>query len=299
MSTAWATMMIVASAFSFGSLSTIIVIITREGMSLMNAMFWRYLLAVLILAMLVGNTDRLKIDRSRILKLLLVGGVGQALITYWSLYALRYIAVGPLAFLFYTYPAWIAVIAVVRRTEQMTKLRIASLVLALLGLTVMLGSPDAMSLNPRGVVIGLGAALLFAVYLPAIENVQRGVDPLVSTFYLVAGVAGSFFVVSLITGQMMFPRSASLWGYTVLLAVLCTVLAFRSLIGGLRILGPVRTSIISTVEPLYTALLGVIILGDRFTRGALVGGVLIIMAVILLQWSKGEGTVPALATESA
>lgn len=280
--------MVVTSAVSFGSLSTLTVIVTRGGMSLVNTMFWRYILAILMLSALLHNTARLRIGYPSILRLVVIGGVGQAVITYSTLYALRYIAVGPLAFLFYTYPAWIAVVAAIRRTEQMTRIRIMALALALAGLAVMLGSPNAESLNPAGVTIALGAAFLYSVYLPAIESAQRGVDPLVSTFYLVTGVTISFFILSLVTGQLMLPQSLSLWGYVVLLALVCTVLAFRSLIGGLRILGPVRTSIISTAEPFYTALLGVAVLGDHLTTRTLLGGVSIATAVLLLQWHDGE-----------
>lgn len=296
-STVWATLMVVTSAFSFGSLSTLTVIVTRDGMSLVNAMFWRYILAILILSALLHDTARLRIGRSSTLRLVLIGGIGQAVITYSSLYALRYIAVGPLAFLFYTYPAWIAVVAAIRRTEQMTRIRLTALALALTGLVVMLGSPNIESLNPRGVTIALGAAFLYSVYLPAIESAQRGIDPLVSTFYLVTGVTVSFFILSLVTGQLMLPQSLSLWGYVTLLAVVCTVLAFRSLIGGLRVLGPVRTSIISTAEPFYTVLLGVAILGDHLTAGTLLGGVLIATAVLLLQWHDGERITGGLGTD--
>jgi drug/metabolite transporter (DMT)-like permease len=287
-STAWATLMVVTSALSFGSLSTLTVIVTRDGMSLVNAMFWRYVLAILMLLVLLHNTARLRIERSRILRLVMIGGIGQAVITYSSLYALRYIAVTPLAFLFYTYPVWIAVVAAIRRTERMTRIRLTALGLALAGLAAMLGSPSAESLNPMGVMIALGAAFLYSVYLPAIEGAQRGVDPLVSTFYLVTGVTVSFFILNLVTGQLILPQSRSLWGYVTLLALVCTVLAFRSLIGGLRVLGPVRTSIISTAEPFYTALLGVAILGNHLTAGTLLGGVLIATAVLLLQWHEGE-----------
>jgi drug/metabolite transporter (DMT)-like permease len=283
-STGWASLMVVVSAISFGSLSTVTVIVTREGMSLATAMFWRYLVAIVILSVLVRNPARLRIAHSRILRLVIIGGVGQALVTYTSLYALRYIAVGPLAFLFYTYPAWIAVIAVIRRTERITRIRVAALTLALAGLAVMLGTPSADSLNPAGVAIALCAALLYSVYLPAIESAQKGVDPLVSTFYLVAGVTGSFFILSALSRQLILPATLSLWGYIAILALVCTVIAFRALIGGLRVLGPVRTSIISTIEPFHTTLLGVLMLHQHLTGGMLLGGVLISAAVLLLQW---------------
>jgi drug/metabolite transporter (DMT)-like permease len=47
----------------------------------------------------------------------------------------------------------------------------------------------------------------------------------------------------------------------------------------------VRTSIVATIEPFFTTLLGVMLLGETMTRGTIVGGALIASAVLLLQVS--------------
>src|SRR4030081_1668146 len=130
-----ATLLIVVSALSFGSISVLTVLVTKAGVPLLTAMAWRYVLgAVLLLA-----------------------------ITGVSLFALEYIPVGPLAFLFYTYPAWVALIAAMRRTEKLTAVRAIALTLALVGVTVMVGAPSADKLNPIGVILALGSALLYFV----------------------------------------------------------------------------------------------------------------------------------------
>jgi drug/metabolite transporter (DMT)-like permease len=48
----------------------------------------------------------------------------------------------------------------------------------------------------------------------------------------------------------------------------------------------VRTAIIATVEPFFTATLGVAVLGNPLNASTLVGGVLIAAAVLLIQWSS-------------
>ena len=57
-------------------------------------------------------------------------------------------------------------------------------------------------------------------------------------------------------------------------------------IAGLSTLGPVRTAIISTVEPFFTAMLGVLVLNDRLRLATIAGGALIVLAVILIEWSS-------------
>lgn len=287
-----AVLLIVISAVSFGSISVLTVLITRERVPLLTAMAWRYFLAAAMLGVALGPARARSISRHKIVQLMLIGGCGQALITYVSLRALDYIPVGPLAFLFYTYPAWVALLAAVRRTEKLTMLRVAALVLALLGVAIMIGTPRE-KLNPIGVTLAFASAILYSVYLPALEQVQRGVPAFVSTFFLIAGSAIAFLLVTLFVGELYGPRNGAVWRNIFILALVSTVIAFSALIKGVSILGPVRTSIIATVEPFFTGILGVVVLGSRFTAATLVGGVLIGAAILVIEISAGRETANA------
>lgn len=280
-----ATAFIVLSSCCFGSLTTLTVFITRSGLPLLPAMLWRYLLAFLMLALLVRKSRPFQIEPRRATRLILVGGCGQAVITYFSLLALDYLPVGPLAFLFYTYPAWVAVLAAVTGKEELTLVRLIALCVAMAGITVMVGTPFSEPLNATGVMLALGTALLYALYVPALHKAQRGIPTLVAAFYMIIGVMISFFLAGLLTGGLAVPGTISVWALLLTLSLVGTVIAFLALMSGLRILGPVRTSIMATIEPFFTAVLGVIALGEKFTLTLLSGGVLIAGAVILLQWS--------------
>jgi drug/metabolite transporter (DMT)-like permease len=161
------------------------------------------------------------------------------------------------------------------------------LMLALVGVTIMVGAPTE-RLNPIGVALALGSALLYSVYLPALEHVQDGIPALLSTFLLIAGAAMSFAVAALLAGELFIPRGAAVWSNIFLLALVSTVIAFSTLIKGLSVLGPVRTAIIATVEPFFTAILGALVLGNQFGGATLIGGVLIAAAVLVIEWSSSR-----------
>jgi drug/metabolite transporter (DMT)-like permease len=280
-----AVLLIIVSALSFGSISVLTVLTTSAGVPLLTAMVWRYLLGAALLGVVTPLKEIRSIRRRRIVQLMLIGGCGQALITYLSLHALEYIPVGPLAFLFYTYPAWVALLAAVRRTERLTPVRVWALVLALAGVTIMVGAPTE-KLNPIGVLLALASALLYSAYLPGLEHVQEGIPTLHATFLLIAGAAISFLLAALFAGELFLPEGTAVWVNILLLAIVSTVIAFSALIKGLSVLGPVRTAIIATVEPFFTAMLGILILGNRFSTATLIGGVLIAAAVLLIEWSS-------------
>jgi drug/metabolite transporter (DMT)-like permease len=55
--------------------------------------------------------------------------------------------------------------------------------------------------------------------------------------------------------------------------------------------GAARAALLSTVEPVITVLLAVVILGDRLSAVQVIGGALVILAVIIVQaahlWRPG------------
>ena len=284
-----ATLLIILSALSFGSISVLTVLVTGAGVPLLTAMAWRYLLGAILLGTIARPRQLRSVPMQRAMQLLVIGGCGQALITYLSLHALEYIPVGPLAFLFYTYPAWVALVAALRRTEKLTAVRTIALVLALAGVTIMVGVPTE-KLNPIGVLLALASALLYSVYLPALEHVQEGVPPIIATLLLIAGAATTFVIATVIKGDFFLPASGAVWSEILVLAFVSTVIAFLTLIKGLAVLGPVRTAIIATVEPFFTATLGILVLGNELSTATLVGGILIAAAVLLIQWKSAQLT---------
>jgi drug/metabolite transporter (DMT)-like permease len=282
-----ATLLIILSALSFGSISVLTVLVTGAGVPLLTAMAWRYVLGAILLGTFARPPQLRSVPVQRVLQLLVIGGCGQALITYLSLHALEYIPVGPLAFLFYTYPAWVALLAAIRRTEKLTPIRIIALTLALAGVTIMVGVPTE-KLNPVGVLLALVSALLYSAYLPALEHAQEGVPSIIATLLLITGAATTFVIAALFTGELFLPTGGAVWSEILVLALVSTVIAFLTLIKGLDVLGPVRTAIIATVEPFFTATLGILVLGNQLSTATLVGGILIAAAVLLIQWNSTQ-----------
>ncbi len=265
-----ATLLIILSALSFGSISVLTVLITSAGVPLLTAMAWRYLLGAILVG-IVAQLDRIRlVPPRRVIQLLLIGGCGQALITYLSLHALEYILLGAL-----------------RRTERLTPVRVIALTLALAGVTIMVGAPTG-NLNPIGVLLALTSALLYSAYLPALEHVQAGVPAMIATFLLITGAAIAFMVVALLAGELFVPAGAAVWTEILVLALVSTVIAFLTLIKGLAVLGPVRTAIIATVEPFFTATLGILVLGNPLSMTTLIGGLLIAGAVLLIHWNSTQ-----------
>lgn len=278
-----ATLWVLLSAASFGSIAILTVLATDAGAPLLSVLFWRYVVAFPLLVLVAGGPARLAaLPRRRLAPLVLVGGGVQGLITLLSLSSLRYIPVATLAFLFYTYPAWVALFSALRGRERLDGRRIAALALSLAGLALMVGAPSSGSLHPVGVALALGAAVAYGLFIPMVERLQAGIAPEAAATAVVAGAGVLLGLVALAAGELTADLPARAWAAVAGLALIATALAFISFLRGLAVLGPVRTAIVSTVEPFWVALLGLVVLGQPLGGGTLAGGVLIAAAVVLL-----------------
>ena len=289
--TSRATLLVLASACCFGSIPILITLAIGSGARLIDVLFWRYAIASVLLVLVSGGLSAVRLPGRAAFPLLVFAGGGQALIAYVSLSALRYIPAASLTFLFYTYPAWVAVISALRGTERLSGGRAAALALSLAGIALMVGMPGSGGLNPAGATLALTAALLYALYIPMIDHFGRGIPPAVTSAYATAGAAVVLLAASLLNGGPGANLAPIAWACIALLAIVATVLAFIAFLRGLAVIGPVRTAIVSTVEPFWTALLGSVVLGQQLGPRTFAGGMLIAAAVIVLQLGHRAGPI--------
>ncbi len=294
MSRTRATLLVLFSACCFGSISIFTTIAMRGGARLIDVLFWRFAIAALLLVAVSGGIAAIRLPARQSLRLGLLTGGGQAAVAFVSLSALKFIPVATLTFLFYTYPAWVAVIAAVRGSERLTMLRVVALALSLSGIVLMIGMPGAGGLHPAGVALALLGALLYAAYIPMINQLGAGLEPAVTSTYAAGGAAVVLLAASALQGGVRIAMAPLSWAAIAALAVLCTVIAFIVFLRGLAVIGPVRTGIISTVEPFWTALLGSVVLGQQLGPRTFAGGVLIAAAVVVLQL-RGRGETGSLS----
>ena len=276
-------------AFCFGAIAIFVVLARRTGAPLASILAWRFLTAALLLTIAAGGLRALRIPRARALPILLVGGGGQALISFLALRALDHLPAGTNAFLFYTYPAWVAIFAFVSGTERVDARRLVALVTSFIGIAMMVGTPwsDTTRVPLVGVLLSLSAAACYGLYIPAIGRMQQGVTPTVMSAYVSFGAGIVHAINGLATGSLTVQLAAAAWASIAGFAVIGTAVAFLLFLRGLAVLGPVRTAIVSTIEPFFTALLGAVVLTQPLPPTALAGGALIALAVILLQYHRG------------
>ncbi|HVZ77699.1 MAG TPA: DMT family transporter [Gemmatimonadaceae bacterium] len=281
-------LLIVLSASGFGAVPIFASMATSAGARLLNVLAWRYAIGALLLMVAAGGMRMLRVPARQLFGVLVLAGGAQAFIAFTSLSALDYMPAAPLSFLFYTYPAWVAVLAAVRGSERLTRPRLLALGLSLAGIAIMVGAPAARGLQPTGVALALVSAFAYALYIPLIGWYQQQIAETAVAVYAALGAGVFLFGIDVITGGISAHMNLAAWEAVLALAVWSTVVAFLAFLRGLRTLGPVRTAIVSTIEPFWTAMLGALLLGQPASSSTIEGGTLIAAAVILLQWQARD-----------
>ncbi|HEV8410740.1 MAG TPA: DMT family transporter [Gemmatimonadaceae bacterium] len=278
------------AACGFAAVSTLTSIATGAGIALMVVLMWRYVIGAVVMVTYVSTQNFPRMPWRETVRFIVLGGGGQALLVGLALSSLQYIGVATLAFLFYTYPAWVTLVQTIRGAERLTVRRVIALALSFGGIVVIVGAPfgggAAAALPTAGIALALGAAVVYGMYIPLMQWMQKSHPVSVTSAYAKIGSAFCFLMLALKDGTLTANMPATAWIAIVALALFSTVLPSVFFLMGLMRLGPVRTAIVSTVEPFLTAVLGAIVLRQAVTANALLGGAMIVAAVVVLQFKR-------------
>ncbi|MBL8508447.1 MAG: EamA family transporter, partial [Chitinimonas sp.] len=193
------------------------------------------------------------------------------------------------ALLLYTFPVIVTLIAAVWLHEPLTRRKVAALLLASVGLALTVG--DALSGSPVGIAFGLGAALIYSVYIAVGTKLTPQAGALPSATVVMLGGALTVLLVSLWQAPVM-PRSPLGWMAIAAIGVMCSVIAALAFFAGLARVGASEAAMLSTFEPVVTVVLAAGLLGERLSVSQCLGGAVIIAAVLLLAKSPASGTPP-------
>jgi drug/metabolite transporter (DMT)-like permease len=266
------------SAASFGVMPVLTKVVYDDGAEPVGVLAVRFAIAAVVLQVL-ARTRREVRPTGRTLALLAglggIGYVGQALCYF---FALERISAGLTSLLLYVYPALVVVLGAVVLRDRPRPLAVGCVVVATLGTALTIG-PVAGG-QSSGVLLGLAAALVYAVYILVSSRVTD-VGPFATAAWVLTASAVVMGVLALATGPRL-PSSATAWLALVGVALIGTVVAVTTFFAALALLGPSDTAVVSTVEPVVSIAVAGLVLGERLGSLQLAGGVVVLLAVGVL-----------------
>jgi drug/metabolite transporter (DMT)-like permease len=267
--------------------------------------FWRDLFAciALVIALAIVRPTLLRVDRAHLAYLLVYGLMLAIFNSLWTLsVSLNGAAVATV--LAYCSAGFTALLGWWLLKERLDWAKLLAVVISLAGCVLVSGALDlgAWRVNLIGIITGTLAGLWYAIYtLMGRSASQRGINPWTTLLYIF-GIAALFLLPLNLFARGTIPgttvdffwlgNSWLGWGVLFLLAAGPTLAGFGLYNISLTHLPASIVNLIAISEPVFTAVIAYIFLGERLTWIQLIGSLLILGGVVFLRiydgWMAGK-----------
>ena len=271
-------LLIAISAASFGTLAIFGRYAYEDGMDTFTVLFLRFGISASFMTVILLLRKE-HFPRGKILAQLVgMGALGYVGQSFLYMTAIKYASAGLVALLLYLYPMFVFILSVFILHEKVNWVKVSVLILALVG--------SALTVDPNGgqligALMAVTAALIYSVYIIVGTNVMKHVSAVQSSAVIFAS-AGAVFGMLAFTNGAHLPASNSGWLAMLGIITLSTIIPVVTFLAGLEIIGPTNAAMLSTLEPVVTVLLAAWLFGEKLLPIVMVGGGLILIAVILL-----------------
>lgn len=256
-----------------------------KGAEVESILFFRYSIAVVILgAVLLCDKQSFKITWRQAGILLILGLLYTASsVTLFEAY--KYIPSGLATTLVFLYPVLVALIMVFLRVVPSWQVWLA-IAATFVGVIIMTQSDATQQINPLGVVLSIGSALVYALFI-VIINRNRTISTISNsllTFYtLCVGAAVFLSRIAMSDTHILTGITTRMdWFNLVGLALLPTIVSTATLAVATRNIGATKASVLGVFEPITAILVGTLVFGEALTNNILLGITIAMVAVTFM-----------------
>ena len=262
----------------------------NNGASIESILFFRYTFAVVLLASFLILTRQSFRITARQAGVLLALGLLYTSSSIFLFEAYNYIASGLATTLIFLYPVLVAIIMVFLRVVPSWPVWL-SIAATFGGVIIMTQGSGGDSLNPVGIALSLGSALVYALFIVIINRSKAiaQISNTLLTFYSLTVGAIVFL------GKISFsevPISAGIttggdWLNLAGLALLPTIVSTATLAIATRNIGATKASVLGVFEPITAILIGTLMFGEPLTTNILLGiGIAIVAVTFMISVTK-------------
>jgi len=221
-----------------------------------------------------------------------MGGFGYCAQSLTYFIALRSLPASLVVLIAYIYPSLVVAAGWLFLHRAVSTKHLVALAASFVGLVLLVGGAHFQL--AWALVLAVASPVIYTAYILVGERVMGSVPALAASAVIITGAAIAFCLLAAIGNELSLPRTAGGWAVVIGLAVFPTMLAISLFLAGLPRVGAARAALLSTWEPVVTVALAVILLGDRLSLVQVFGGVLVLVAVVVVQgaqlWKAGPLT---------
>jgi drug/metabolite transporter (DMT)-like permease len=285
--------LIISGAVLWGLIGIFIKGLQDAGFTSMEIVEIRAISASTLIFSYLAFTDRdlLKVKPADLRYFAATGILSMAFFNWCYFTAIQEISISIAVVLLYTAPAFVIVLSRIFFKEKITKRKISALILTVTGCSFITGivTGSDLSISFRGLIIGLGSGLGYALYPVFAKPAGAKYSPVTITAYTFLFTAIVLLPFSGIHNNIGNPVSPGIILYSAGLGLFPTVLAYILYTKGLADVEAGNAAIVSTIEPVVAILTGVLLFGERMSLLQGCGAMLIITSLFITSLLPGKG----------
>lgn len=268
---------VLAAATLWGLLGSVSKLVFAQGITPLEAAFWRAVMGTLIFGTHAIILRQTRINRKDLPALVGFGLVGIGLFYGGYQSAIASGGAALAAVLLYTAPAMVALMSWLVLKERMDGSKVLAVLLTLAGVAAISLQGGTVKVTGVAVLWGLVSAFTYATYY------------IFGKLYLGRYAAPTMLLYALPVGALALapfvhfaPKTATAWVAMIFLALASTYAANLFYYAGLKRLEATKASVVATIEPVVAALVAWLWWGEKFSLLGYLGAVLVLGGVLLM-----------------
>ena len=287
--------LVVLSACAFGSGALFAKPVYVAGMDWIGLLAWRFLFGAAVAWgwLLARRSDRRRCGGSSRRRMLGLLALGALYVTNSGTYyaALETVPASLAAVIVYIYPALVAVLALRWGRRLPGRRPWIALAVATFGVLLAVGGAEDATPPISGIALAIASPIIYAVWIilsarlagerPQVEDASppeameaaEETDPAPAATLMMTTTWAIYFALATATGRPTMPWEvpAGAWVGLIGIGVISTAIAIQTFYAGTRRVAAAQDELISTIEPIYTITLAVLLFGETLTRAPAAG----------------------------
>lgn len=271
------------AAASYGMNPLFTLPLYSRGMGADSVLFYRYSLAVIMLAIMMKmQKQSFAITRKEFFQLIVMG----LLFSFSSLFlflSYNYMDAGIASTILFVYPVLVAIIMATFFKERVSFVTWLSIAMAFTGISMLCHGPNGNYLSWVGVTFVILSSLSYAIYIVGVNKSSlRSMQITKLTFYvLLFGLSIYVLRLNFLTDLQAVP-SPLMYINVLSLAFFPTVISLVTMTKAIHYIGSTPTAILGALEPVTALFFGVTVFGEKLTPRIILGIILVLVAVTLI-----------------
>ena len=279
--------LVIISSICFAFVPNSAKIALDEGTSLSFLLVSRYAIGVALLLPIIFLT-KTKLAVPNYLAPRIIKASFLALGLIWATYhAVEFLDVGLVLIILYSFPIGVALISYFKREILINFQQIACMFLLLFGLWTMIYE-EGVSVNLYGLVISFAGLICFTLFIVSASKIADTIGSTVLNFYIcLIGLSVLLTVILLHSGITMSVPTTLKGKLAVASNGVFFILSWVLYFKGAKFIGATRASFLACLEPLFAALLAILLLDQLLSTKEWAGFFVILSSVLIFEILSG------------